>query len=175
MAIYDTKGTIEFNNVSVSYQNTTLVGDIDNQITRLNEAESRRRLFRSDLAMLAEGDLWTTKEPLESKDLMVVSGLLNFAQAVTHRLMTPRGYHPADPSFGVPWYDYLGQVVGHKAVVEAQLMADVTEELSKDPRTGAVLKVSVEFEGQDTISVVCYVAPAAARDQVITLSMTAGV
>lgn len=173
MALNDTKAQISFRNLNVTYANTQLVGDIDQQITRIQESDARRRAFRTDLMMLGEGDLWVSNSLLENRDFLIVSGMLNYAQALTHRLVTPRGYHPADPSFGVPWYSYLGISYTSKSVMQGQLIADITEELIKDSRTGAVLSVTVDFQSPTVITTSCNVVPINIRDDMITLSLTA--
>lgn len=175
MALYDTKSQITFKNLSVSYANTQLVGDIEQQITRLDLADARRKAFRSDLMMLGEGDLWGDQSLIESRDLLVVAGMLNYVQGIVHRMMTPRGYHPADASFGVPWFSYLGATYSRRASVEAQLIADISEELLKDSRTGSVASVSVNFESPTLISVECKIVPLNINDDIITLSFSAGV
>jgi len=169
-----TKGLITFNNMNVTFANSELIGDIEEQISRLSASDARRRIFRTDLMMLGEGDIRTTSSSLPSKDMMIVSGVLNYAQALLHRLMTTRGYHPADRSFGVPWDSYLGQSYRNKSIVEAQLSSDVAEEIGKDSRTASVIKVVCKFESPTVVSVVCDVAPVSVDDLVIQLSLSAG-
>lgn len=175
MAIADTGASIVFKNLNVSFNNTSLLNDATEQASRLADTEARRRLFKTDFMVLAEGDLWSSLEMLDRRDFLVVSGILNYAQAITHRLMTPRGYHPADPTFGVPWYDYLGQSYVNKSVIEAQLSSEVASEIMRDPRTNIVRSATAKFVTSGEINIACVVIPATTNTDSLGISLTAGV
>lgn len=175
MAISDSNAGVVFKNLNVAFNDTPLLNNIEEQTRRIDDTAARKALFRSDILVLAEGDIWTTTELLEKRDFLVTSGILNYAQAITHRLMTPRGYHPADPSFGVPWYDYIGQSYVNRGVIEAQLNADIAVELMKDPRTSVIRSVSSRFVDNNHISVECIVIPATTQNDTLGISLLAGV
>lgn len=164
---------IVFNNVNVAFAHTNLTDGVGEQLKRIEETSSRNNVYKMDLMMLGEGVLFSGGEVLRKKDLLTVSGILNYAQAITHRLMTPRGYHPADASFGVPWYDYLGKTYRNKLIVEGQLMVDVTDELLKDRRTQSVAGVHVAFEGISAIALTCSVIPVGYGRETLDVSLRA--
>jgi len=60
---------------------------------------------------------------VRKNDLDQASGIYNFAQGITHRLITFRGTMPGDPNFGVPWGNYLGKNYKNKSLVIASTTA----------------------------------------------------
>lgn len=167
-----THANITFNNVNVAFAHRNLVSDVTEQLLRVEETTARNQAYSKDLMMMGEGTLFASEGVIAKKDLVVVSGILNYAQAITHRLMTPRGYHPADPSFGVPWYRYLGQSYTNKLLVEGDLILDITEELYKDRRTQSVEEVRVSFEGIHIINLECKVVPVGYGRETLDVTMT---
>lgn len=164
---------ITFNNVNVAFAHINLLGDVSEQLKRVENTTSRNQTFGKDLMMMGEGTLFATESRLAKGDLLVVSGILNYAQAITHRLMTPRGYHPADSSFGVPWYDYLGMTVGNRLIVEGQLILDISDELMKDKRTQKVEGVRVNFDTHSSIELECSVVPVGYGTETLDVSLRA--
>lgn len=126
-----------------------------------------------DLMMLAEGELFVTDDHLNLSrgDIRDVGGLLNYAQAITHRLMTDRGTHPEDRFFGVPWRNYVGQTYTSRHVVKAQLTADITEELYRDHRTGQVVEVKTIFSSPTVVEVSCSVIPKMFRNDLVSVAL----
>lgn len=136
---------------------------------RLDQSLDDVPVYGRDLLMFAEGDLFVGDGP--SPDVSSVGGLVNYAQAVTHRLMSTRGYHPGDPSFGVPWNRYIGQSYTNADIVRGQLSADVSEELLKDKRTLQVASIRTEFESPSSIRVTVGVIPVHASASLVEIAL----
>lgn len=125
----------------------------------LDDSLQNAPAYRRDLMMLATGDLFSTQQPhFTSRDFREVGGLVNYAQAITHRLMTTRGTHPEDISFGVPWDRYIGTYVSERFIIP-NLTADITEEVMKDSRTESVASVTINFTSNSVVEVVCELIP----------------
>lgn len=158
MAFTDTQGQITINRVKVDLSKADL-SDTANQSAALVKNSQLRTFFLQDLLMFAEGDLFVDEENSQKGDLKLAAGLYNFAQAITHRLMTDRGTHPEDAFFGVPWSNYIGQVYNSQSIVYSNLIQDITDELYKDNRTQQVVYVKPNFIDSTTIEVECAVLP----------------
>lgn len=138
----------------------------------LDKSLDSSSFYGRDLMMFAEGDLFVEeREKFTAKDLQDVGGLLNYAQAITHRLMSTRGYHPGDSQFGVPWTLFLGQTYTSKSAVTYRLIAEITEEIMKDHRTSTVLNVDVNFESPTHVSVNCSVLPVIDTTKAIEIAL----
>lgn len=159
MALNTTKGQIRVLDSAINLNVGELTQQEQSQLSALSRNAEYKSLYRTDLLMFAEGNLFVNNRPYEKKDLDLVSGVYNYAQNITHRLMTARGTMPGNPSFGVPWFNYLGSTYQNKSSVRSLLVADITEELYKDSRTAQVISVRAEFLNPTTISVACSVAP----------------
>lgn len=124
-----------------------------------------------DFLMFAEGGLFA-----ENKKLKKATGIFNFAQAITHRLMTTRGTMPGDPFFGVPWGKYLGATYVNKNFLINSLIDDVDEELEKDFRVGRILNIDASFINPNTISLNVSIIPIyTSFSDTVNILITAGV
>jgi len=144
----------------------------------INEAALEKSLedsaaYGKDLLMFGTGDLFVEEQEFfVSGDTKAISGLLNYAQAITHRLMTTRGTHPEDRFFGVPWNNYIGQAYSSSRIVKSRLISDITEELYKDRRTREVAYVRASFESPTVLGVECAVIPIRFQAGAIEISLT---
>lgn len=168
-----TKATISINGAILnSSREDFLIADGVEKEALYARSQENIRLYGTDLLMFAEGDLFINERQFfSSGDLREVSGLLNYAQAITHRLVTDRGTHPEDRFFGVPWRNYLGQSYASKSVITSRLVADITEELYKDRRTKEVAEVRAVFSTPTSVEVTCSVIPITAQREVISISL----
>lgn len=173
MALNNTKGQIRLLDSSININIDELTTSEASQITALSKNAESKRLFRTDLLMFAEGTLFANDRQYDSKDLSLVAGVYNYAQGITHRLMTARGTMPGDPSFGVPWFDYLGVPYADKSSVRRMLIADITNEIFKDSRTSQVISIIPEFVNPTTVQVSCSIMPVQLSTS-IDLSVTVG-
>jgi hypothetical protein len=126
-------------------------------ITLLNQEEVASTFLGRDFFMareFTEGGLY-----INGKDLSNVSGILNYAQAITHRLMTYRGTMPGDAAYGMPWNNYLGKTYKNKSLIIANLTQDLEDEVFKDRRTASVKNITVEFLDPNTITSVVSLVP----------------
>lgn len=163
-----TRAKISLNGKDLVLHGEEFLTDERESLASVSSNKRNRTLYGTDLEMLATGSL--AIDVNNPRDLSRVSGIVNYAQAITHRLMTDRGTHPEDRFFGVPWSKYLGSTYMSKSLVISELVADVTEELYKDHRTQEVISVSAEFESNNTIAVTCSIAPIGFERNVIDVS-----
>ena len=165
---------INVNNVTISMKRDGFLVDeaIATQVKR--RGTDRLRILGTDLWMMGTMDLVEEQflGAFEEHDLSRAAGMYNYAQAITHRLMTSRGTHPQDRFFGVPWLNYLGRRYISSDVVKSSLIQDITDELYKDSRTKEVVAVEAEFENPNTISVKCIVVPVGVNDEFIELGLS---
>lgn len=159
MALNTTKGQIRVLSSQININLDELTNSEAAQISALSKNAELKSLFKTDLLMFAEGELFVNNRPYTAKDLDLVSGVYNYAQAITHRLMTTRGTMPGDRFFGVPWDNYLGVPYQSTNTVTRLLTIDITDELYKDSRTGQVVSVSPEFTSPTSVQVNCTVVP----------------
>lgn len=131
------------------------------------------RVLRKDFLMVpkfTEGGLYNDESSLQR-----VSGILNYAQGITHRLLTYRGTMPGDPTFGVPWLNYLGKTYRSAGLVSANLSRDIEEEVFKDPRTASVDSLSVSFISPEAVNVELTLVPIYTNsNQAVEISLTSG-
>ena len=152
---------VQLNNVSEEYTSS-----LSQQLDNLNTLEAEENAYLSDLITLGEGDLLT-----EHDDFLVRSGLLNYGQAITHRLMTTRGSHPIDPTLGINWYNYMGQTYASKEFIQATLSLEISQEVYKDFRTSEVYSVLVDFLDVNTVLIT--ISFSALSPEVLELQMQA--
>ena len=159
MSLAITKGVITLDNARIDLSNTSLSSDRTLQQAGLTQTLANRSIFGQDLLMFAEGDLFSSGTLGHKSDLLLVAGLFNYAQAITHRLMTTRGTMPGNPSFGVPWKDYIGRVYSNASALVTNLKQDITDEVYKDNRTQSVVSIDLNFVNPTTIQVELHVLP----------------
>lgn len=117
----------------------------------VNNDINASRILKKDFLMVpkfTEGGLYN-----DASSLQRVSGILNYAQGITHRLLTYRGTMPGDSNFGVPWLNYLGRTYKNKSLIIANLSNDIQEEVLKDPRTSSVDSLDIDFLSPEVINV----------------------
>lgn len=167
-----TKSTISVNGMLLSPSREGFLSDPSVSLSKHERSLDARVSYGVDLMMFSSGDLFINESNMFiSKDLMRVGGLLNLAQAVTHRLATDRGTHPEDRFFGVPWRNYLGQAYSSRSSVSSSLVADITEEIYKDRRVKEVVSVSVNFQSPTVISVECSILPLRFDGDLVNISV----
>lgn len=175
MSLSNTRGTIRVLNSKINLNTGNLTDSDENQAAALNRNVENKNVFRSDLLMFAEGNLFTDETGFSAaNDLSIVSGVYNYAQGITHRLMTARGTMPGDPFFGVPWYNYLGVTYSNPQNVIRSLVSDITDEIFKDSRTEDVLYVRPVFTEPTVVEVECGITPVR-FDVDINLAVSVGV
>lgn len=169
-----TTGHISVSNVNIAFRRDGFLNDAAVATQVQQRGLARKSILGTDLWMMGTGELIVDEQfgISSSKDLSRATGLYNYAQAVTHRLMTSRGTHPEDPFFGVPWLSYLGRRYIDSNFVRSNLIQDITEELYKDPRTADVLSVKVEFENPTTVLVKCNVLPVGVDAEAVEIGLT---
>lgn len=168
-----TKAVIELNGVRLNSSREDFLGSFALSEELLDESLGNVPVYGRDLLMFAEGDLFVNeREFFTSRDLKDVGGLVNYAQAITHRLMTTRGTHPEDRFFGVPWNDYIGSPYVSSRAIQSRLVVDITEELYKDRRTREVQAVETEFTSPTVISVRCFVIPVQYNKEAIQIALS---
>jgi hypothetical protein len=152
---------IEQNKDFIFYQNS------------LNAEQLSAFSLGSDFLMakeFTEGGLYVS-----GKDLSKVSGALNYAQALTHRLITYRGTMPGDATFGVPWQNYLGKTYGNKSLIIADLSQDIENEVFKDRRTAELRNIEVNFVTPNVVTVDLTVVPIYTNfPDIVELTITSG-
>ena len=149
-----TNGSISFSNIKLSFVDKSILEDLISRNTK-QENERLKQVFKTDLLMYALGDVFEN----DREDLQIISGVYNYAQQITHRLMTTRGFHPEDSTLGVPWNDYIGKTYTNKNLTITNLTQDITDELFKDTRTNRVISVKSVFANPNVIDVECTVEP----------------
>lgn len=168
-----TNATINIGGTVFTYSRENFLSDVSQSEAALDASLQNSSVYRRDIFMFAKGDMFVNEQEFFSaRDLKDIGGVLNYAQAITHRLMTTRGTHPEDVFFGVPWYDYLGQRYTDGRVTLSRLTADITEELYKDNRTQEVGYVRPEFNGRTAIFVSCAVIPVRFSSTAIELALS---
>lgn len=138
--------TLDSTSVNPAYEDFS--SDFSKYQAALSNDASASRVFGMDFLMFAEGGFFKTGTGLSK-----ASGIFNYGQAITHRLLTHRGTMPGDPLFGVPWGNYLGRSYRNKNPIIASLSQDISEEVFKDPRTGSIYNIDVSFKDINTIEV----------------------
>lgn len=136
--------------------------DIDMQTSILTKKEVEDATYMSDLMMIAEGDII-----LSRKDYKLAAGLLNYGQAITHRIMTTKGRHPRDRTLGISWDRYLGQTYMSAELVIAELTTEIEDEVYRDFRTAQVTYVDVSFLDVNTLSVNIGIIPIDSNEELI--------
>jgi len=172
MSLQDTHGQIFVNNINISLQNQPMIDDPAAQRRSATENARLKSLFGTDLYMFAEGDLFENES---QGDLKIVASVYNYAQAITHRLMTDRGTHPIDSTFGVPWSDYLGHTYMSSTILLTNLRQDITDELYRDGRTQKVVQVITSLKTPDVVDVICVVLPIGVNQSELSVNLTVGV
>lgn len=168
-----TKATISINGANFSPLRDGFLEDFNQTEALLDESLKYTSIYKRDLFMFGEGDLFVnSRQFFNDGDLKDIGGLLNYAQAITHRLMTTRGTHPEDRFFGVPWGKYLGVAYVSKNIVSTNLIADITEELYKDSRTSEVVSISINFISNTVLEVACSVRPIMYQQGSISISLS---
>lgn len=147
---------IDFSNVTIKTDDGGYLQDDNLQKTSQESSTSESEVFLTDLFMAATGKLYPTER---KKDLKLISGVYNYAQAITHRLMTVRGEHPMDFTLGISWNRYLGKVVYDRELLELELAEEIVNEVTRDQRTGEVTYLSVTFSDINVIKVVLVLTP----------------
>lgn len=145
---------IDFSNVSITSDFGDYTRFPELQSAEIKRLEENREFYLVDLRMLGTGELYT-----DSGDLMLVGGVTNLAQAITHRLMTEKGTHPMDATLGVPWSSFLGQTYVDADLVLYELMQEVTEEIYKDIRVKEITSIKAEFIDINVISLSITISP----------------
>lgn len=142
-------GKIESIDSYVNFDSDRLSYIIGNNSIEANK--KIRDIFKVDLYMPATGDLIADpRDKKEKSDIKLVTGIYNYAQQITHRLMTEKGTHPIDRNLGIAWSSYLGSYLS-KSSVKIRLSREIEEEMLKDYRTDEVISISVEFEDQNVV------------------------
>ena len=171
--ITTTKATIDIGGVKFTYSREGFLTDFSQAESALDSSLQNSTIYGRDLFMFSTGDLFVNEQQFfTSMDFKDIGGIFNYAQAITHRLMTARGTHPEDSFFGVPWYDYLGKRYSDGRITLSRLTADITEELYKDSRTQEVAYVRPVFDGRTSISVSCGVVPVRFNRGAVELAMS---
>ena len=171
----NTNGYITVNNININAprlfgEGLSAAEFIEAQVNASRQSAAVTKAMGTELLMFAEGDLFPQGLP-HSRDIGVAKGLANYAQAITHRLMTTRGTHPEDYFFGVPWDNYIGNTYMSRGLIIGTLIVDITEELYKDRRTSRVVYVNAEFTEPTIIDVKCAVEPVLIGEE-INFSLT---
>lgn len=132
---------IDFSHVSITRYDD-YGNDLEAQGISSEKQLLQSRTYLTDLTMLGTGNLFPTQK---GNDLNSTTGILNFAQAITHRLMTTKGEHPQDYSLGIAWNKYLGKAFYDIDLVIAELSSEIVTEVMRDIRTAEVTSIQIEF------------------------------
>lgn len=172
MALNNTKGDIVVSDVTINLKG--FLDDSEISQKALTDTRERVRLMGIDLLMFASGDLLSENRirEFEKIDLARGAGIYNYAQAITHRLMTSRGTHPEDRFFGVPWFNYLGRIYVNPSTILSSLTQDITDEVFKDSRTQDVIYVTPSFLNVNTIRVEMSLLPVGVTDNQLQLGLS---
>lgn len=157
----NTNGNIRISNLSINLARDGFVANEEVSSLLKDTSKERVRLLGKDLFMFAEGTLGLTQSIATDMkpDLSIAAGIYNYAQAITHRLMTTRGTHPADRFFGVPWDRYIGKTYSSGETIRSSLVQEITDELFKEPRTQNVVYVTANFQTKNVLEISCAVVP----------------
>lgn len=131
--------------------------DIQNFRDKTARDQSASAALGKDFLMAPQftsGGLHVTKN-----DLAQAYGIYNFAQGITHRLITFRGTMPGDPNFGVPWGNYLGKTYKNKSLVISNLTQDISDEVFKDRRTNSIQSLDVSFLDPNSVIIDLTIIP----------------
>lgn len=171
-----TKSSISITNVGINFSRESYLEDPSVSETFLDNSKERIRLLGKDLFMFATGDLLLEERirEFDKVDLGRAAGIYDYAQSITHRLMTARGTLPEDRFFGVPWYNYIGRSYVSSAAIKSSLVQDITDELYRDNRTREVVYVKAEFESPTVVKVECAVVPIGTLTEQIEVALTVG-
>lgn len=171
----NTNGNIRISNLAINLARDGFVASEEVSSRLQDVSKNRVRLLGKDLFMFAEGTLGVIQNIVSGSaiDLNTATGVYNYAQAITHRLMTTRGTHPADRFFGVPWDRYVGKSYSSGEAIRSSLIQEITDELFKEPRTQNVVYVNAEFETKNVLRVSCAVVPVGVTTDV-EISLTVG-
>lgn len=145
---------IEFSNVSITTDFGEYIRDPALQSKEITRLENITDIYGTDIRMLGTGELFVFR-----KDISIVSGIPNLAQAITHRLMTERGHHPMDITLGIPWSEYLGQTYTDSSIVLARLSSEIVDELLKEERILDVENIEASFTALNVISLSVTIIP----------------
>lgn len=168
----DTKISISVDNIRFDASRGDFISNVEMSEEKLDKSLEDSSVLGRDLLMIGEGDLFLReREFFSARDIRDLGGLLNYAQAISHRLMTPRGYHPEDRFFGVPWYNYIGKTYSSSSAIRSQIVSDVTEEVYKDRRTREVHGVSANFLSPTVLEVTCSVVPVRVNISSLTIEL----
>lgn len=172
MGLLDTKGEIIIKDISINLKRFLDDSSVSSQ--SLADTKERVRLLGIDLFMFATGDLAMEERirEFEKVDLARAAGIYNYAQAITHRLMTTRGTHPEDRFFGIPWLNYLGRTYTTSTTVLSSLTQEITDELLKDSRTQDVIYVTPNFISPTIIRVDTAVLPIGVTDKHLEIGLS---
>lgn len=152
----DTKAVIQVSGASIDFGNENYLVDGEVQQRAIDSTNAKASIYKKDLLMFATGDLIGQNNIIGIReDLRSVGGLLNYAQSITHRLMTTRGTMPGDAFFGVPWDLFLGRSYSQSSIVKSNLIQEISDEVSKDRRTQRVVSIKANFIDNNTLEVVC--------------------
>ena len=167
---------INVQNVAINFARENFLEDQSVSQSLLDNGRNRVRLLGTDLYMFGTGDLLFEERirEFERVDLGRVAGVYDYAQAITHRLMTSRGTLPEDRFFGVPWNSYIGRSYISSSAVRTNLVQDITDELYRDRRTQEVVYVRVDFKSPTVVAVECAVIPVGTSTEEIQIAMTVG-
>lgn len=171
-----TQSSISVTNVGINFSRENYLEDPSVSEVFLDSGQERIRLLGKDLFMFATGDLLLEERirEFEKVDLGRAAGIYDYAQSITHRLMTARGTLPEDRFFGVPWYNYIGRSYVSSTAVRSNLIQDITDELYRDNRTREVVYVKAEFESPTVIRVDCAVVPIGTINEQIEVTLSVG-
>lgn len=167
------KGYISINSASISPEVSPNLQGLAEFQDLLNSEVTSFSFLGSDFLMAKEypeGGLYAS-----GKDLSKVSGVFNYAQAITHRLITYRGTMPGDANFGIPWDNYIGKTYSNRSLVIADLKQEIETEIFKDRRTSSVENIVVEFLNPTVINVDLTIIPIYRNlPSVVELTITSG-
>jgi hypothetical protein len=150
----DTNAKISVSGASINFGSEDYLVDAEAQQRAIDKTNEKSSIYKKDLLMFAEGGLFNHGDKfLPSGDLKSVGGLLNYAQAITHRLMTTRGTMPGDAFFGVPWDLFLGRSYTRSSIVTSNLIQEISDEVGKDRRTQRVVSIKANFIDNNTLEV----------------------
>lgn len=145
---------IEFSNVSITTDFGEYIRDPELQSKEITRLENITDIYGTDIRMLGTGELFIFR-----KDLSLVSGIPNLAQALTHRLMTERGHHPMDVTLGIPWSSFLGATYTDSNLVLSRLSTEIVDELTKDVRVLEIQDIEASFVALNVITVSVTIIP----------------
>lgn len=167
------KGLITVNSGNVNPATEDLSSDSSRFQAKLNNDRVASQELGMDFLMFAQGGLFE-----EEGKIKKASGIFNYGQAVTHRLMTTRGTMPGDPFFGVPWNNYLGKTYKNFDIILANLRNDIAEEVLKDSRTNEISDLQISFRDVNTIEVSLTLIPiftSINRSTSLTIDLVGGI